>query len=142
MIISDIIETVKRGRPSKYTPETVERLLAALIAGQTQLQACKAIGICENTLAAWRRTNPELNPQMEGAREKMRQKVLENIRTAGENGDWRASVRFLKLSFPEYRQRKNGNLTATANAQQGMVVVTQEKRAELVAKLKAIQDQT
>ena len=53
--ISDIIATVKRGRPSKYTPESVNDLLAALANGLTQKQACKLIRICENTLAAWRR---------------------------------------------------------------------------------------
>jgi hypothetical protein len=53
---------------------------------------------------------------MEGAREKMRLEALKSIKTAGEKGDWRASVRFLKLSFPEYRQRSNAKLTATVNA--------------------------
>jgi hypothetical protein len=42
----------KGGRPTKYGPETVDRLLAALTDGLTQKQACIASGICENTLAA------------------------------------------------------------------------------------------
>ena len=81
--ISDIIATVKRGRPSKYTPEAVKGLLTALTRGLTQKQACKALAICENTLATWRRQHPELNPLMEAAREKVRLEALKNIKVAG-----------------------------------------------------------
>lgn len=36
--------TNKGGRPTKYEPETVDRLLAALADGLTQKQACIASG--------------------------------------------------------------------------------------------------
>ena len=63
------------GRPTKYEPETVDRLLSALTDGLTQKQACIASGICENTLAVWREKYPELEPRLQQAREQARQKA-------------------------------------------------------------------
>ena len=68
---------------------------------------------------------------MEAARETARQKALEGIKTAGEK-DWRALAEWLKLTFPEHRQGSNINVTATANAQQGAVVCTEEQRQRLI----------
>jgi hypothetical protein len=65
----------------------------------TQKQACMASGIYENTLSAWRKEYPELEPQMEIAREEARKKALKGIKTAGEK-DWRALAEWLKLTFP------------------------------------------
>jgi hypothetical protein len=48
------------GRPTKYTRETVERLLAALADGLTQKQACLACSIGESTLWGWKKERPEL----------------------------------------------------------------------------------
>jgi hypothetical protein len=41
-IVSAVITTNKGGRPTLYTPETLERLLTALADGLTQKQACLA----------------------------------------------------------------------------------------------------
>jgi hypothetical protein len=68
---------------------------------------------------------------MEAAREEARQKASEGIRTAGEK-DWRELSEWLKLTFPEYRQGNSINVTATANAQQAPVVVTEEQWQRLV----------
>jgi len=57
---------------------------------------------------------------------------LEGIRTAGEK-DWRALSEWLKLTFPECRQGNSINVTATDNAQQVAVVVTEEQRWRLIA---------
>jgi transposase-like protein len=135
----EIIETGGAGRPSKYSPSVVDRLLASLAAGLTQKQACMACGICENTLAAWRKQYPDLEPRIESAREVARQTALEGIKTAGEK-DWRALAEWLKLTFAEYRSGHNINVNATAVNDQRTVVITEAKRKELQAKLKAIQD--
>src|SRR5262249_34325399 len=133
---NELSELSEPGRPTKYTPETVERLLAALADGLTQKQACLACGIGESTLYGWKKEHAELVTQMDEAREQARQKALAKIKAAGESGDWRASAKFLELSFPEYRQGNSINVNATANAQQAQgVVVTEEKRRELQEKL-------
>jgi hypothetical protein len=138
----ELSELSEPGRPTKYTPETVERLLATLADGLTQKQACLACGIGESTLYGWKKERPKLVTQMTEAREQARQKALAKIKAAGESGDWRASAEFLKLSFPEYRQGNNINVSATANAAGAQqVVITPEKRAELQERLARLQAQ-
>jgi len=106
--------------------------LAALADGLTQKQACIASGICENTLAAWRERYPDLEPRIEAAREAARQKALEGIKTAGDDGDWRASEAFLRMSFhTDYRQNQSINVNATATAQQA-TIITDEQRKRLI----------
>ena len=130
----------KPGRPTKYNPETVAKLLDALRAGLTHKQACLACGIGQSTLADWREQYPDLEPRMEAAREEARQRALEGIKAAGEK-DWRALAEWLKLTFPEHRSGHSINVNATANAQQATVVVTEEKRRELQEKLARLQSQ-
>ena len=129
-----VIETAsKGGRPSKYQPESVKRLLSAIADGLTLKQSCIATGICENTLANWRERHPELESRLMQARETARQKALATIKAAGENGDWRASAEFLKLSFQsDYRRDANINVSATATTQQVGVVCDEATRATLI----------
>lgn len=133
-----IAATNKAGRPTKYEPETVDRLLAALADGLTQKQACIASGICESTLAAWREKHPEFESRLGQGREMARQKALSCIKRAGEAGDWRASEAFLRLSFPaDYRRDASINVNATAMAQAAApaLVCTEEQRHQLIAQL-------
>jgi hypothetical protein len=129
----------KPGRPTLYTPETIEKLLNALSAGLTHKQACLACGIDQSTLTNWRERYPDLEPRMEEAREEARQKALEGIKTAGEK-DWRALAEWLKLTFPEHRPGHNINVSASAVAQQG-VVITAEDRKRLQERIRRCQDQ-
>lgn len=127
-----VVATSNRGgRPTKYEPEIIDRVVAALADGLTQKQACIASGICENTLATWREKYPELESQLAEARETARRKALAGIRAAGEAGDWRAWEAFLKYSFQaDYRQNPQVSVTATAVAAQQMV--TEEQRTRLI----------
>jgi hypothetical protein len=59
----------KAGRPTKYSPETVDRLLAGLADGLSYKSACITAGIGVSTLADWREKYPELEVRMEEARE-------------------------------------------------------------------------
>ena len=76
---------------------------------------------------------------MESAREVARKTALEGIKTAGEK-DWRALAEWLKLTFPKYRSGHNINVNATTVNDQRTVVVTEEDRKRLQAKLKELQD--
>jgi len=97
-------------------------------------QACLAAGISEATLGRWREEHAELEPRLLEARETARRKALAGIKAAGEAGDWRALEAFLRMSFPgDYRRDANFSVTATANAQQAAVVVTEEQRQRLIA---------
>jgi replicative superfamily II helicase len=122
----------KGGRPSKYKPETVDRLLAAIADGLTLKQASAASSISENTLYAWRERHPELEPRLQQAREQARQKALAGIKAAGEASDWRALEAFLRMSFQaDYRQGAAVNVTATATAQSA-AICTEEQRKKLI----------
>jgi hypothetical protein len=138
----DIVETKRAGRPSKFTPELIKKLMAAIADGLNIKQACMAVGIGETTLHDWRQEIPELEAQLEEARERCRKKALAGIKAAGEAGDWRALEAFLRMSFPaEYRRDASVNVNASATVQQG-VVISEEKRRELQEKLRRLQDQT
>jgi hypothetical protein len=137
----------KGGRPTLYTPQTIDRLLAGLADGLNKEQACKAAGIGASTLSDWVERHPELEPQLQKARETARQKALANIKAAGDGGDWRASAEFLRLGWPkDYRQGSNIKVEATAQAGSGVVISEEdrrkiiEQRARLLAK-RAEEDQ-
>ena len=109
----------KAGRPTKYSPETVERLLAGLADGLSYKSACITAGIGVSTLADWREKYPELEVRMEEAREVARQKMLQRIKRASEN-DWRAAAEWLRLTFPaDYRRASNASVEVNTAVQNG-----------------------
>jgi len=122
--IAGALSAFAEKRPSKYSSAVVDRLLASLAAGLTQKQACMACGICENTLATWRKQYDDLDPRIDAAREVARQTALEGIKTAGEK-DWRALAEWLKMTFPECRSVSSINVNATATNDNRTVVVTE-----------------
>jgi hypothetical protein len=119
------------GRPSKYTPDTIDRLLGALRAGCTYKQACEAAGIGEPALWEWRKEHPDLVERMAEARAVACQQALEAIQTAGKK-DWRAHAEWLKMCHPEYRQAGT-KIDIAANGQQTNVVCSEQERQQLIA---------
>ena len=127
----------KAGRPTKYSRETVDRLLAGLADGLPIKSACITAGVGVSTLSDWREKYPELEVRMEEAREVARLKMLQRIKRASEN-DWRAAAEWLRLTFPaDYRRASNTNLQVNSAVQTG-VVITEERRRELIAQRQRI----
>ena len=127
----------KPGRPTKYEPETVERLLAGLADGLPIKSACIIAGIGVSTLSDWRDKHPELDERLAEAREKARLKMLQRIKRAAEN-DWRAAAEFLRLTFPaDYRRASNTSVEVNTAVQQA-VVCTEEQRMKLIAQHKRL----
>jgi hypothetical protein len=108
----------KAGRPTKYEPETLDRLLAGLADGLPIKSACITAGIGVSTLSDWREKYPELEVRMEEAREVARQKMLQRIKRASEN-DWRAAAEWLKLTFPADYRGSNTNVQVNSAVQTG-----------------------
>jgi hypothetical protein len=124
----------KGGRPSKYTPETVEKLLAAIADGLTIRQSCLAAGIGEQTLRDWQERYPDFEPRLAEAREQARKQALANIKAAGDSGDWRASEAFLRLSFAADYRKPDANINVSATANMGQALVCDEPtRQRLIA---------
>jgi hypothetical protein len=132
IVESSYVRTGKPGHPSKYTPATVRRLLAAIADGLTYKSACITAGIGVTTLADWRKEHPELELKMEEAREKARHKMLKRIKVAADD-DWRAAAEYLKLVHAEdYRRVAQPNQTNQHLHVHGdTIVLTPEKQAEL-----------
>ncbi len=55
------------GRPTKYTPETVDKILAHLRMGGTKRGACGAAGISVDTLTKWEVNKSGLSDVIKGA---------------------------------------------------------------------------
>ena len=130
----------KAGRPTKYKPEMIDRLLAALADGLSHKQACMAAGISQTTLAEYRREHPDLEARMDEAREVARQKALSAIKAAGDK-DWRAHAEWLRLVFPEYR-KPSAHVEVNTTAQQAVEVVCDEatRQAMIAAREQFLRD--
>jgi hypothetical protein len=136
---TELTELKKPGRPCKYTPETVERLLGAVERGLTLKQACVSAEIGETTLHEWRKEYPELEAQLLAAREQAREQALATIQDASQR-DWKAAEAWLRLSFQSDYRQGGTKVEVNTNAQAGMVVVTEEKRRELQQRLKRLME--
>ena len=127
----------KAGRPSKYEPETIDRLLAGLADGLPIKSACIIAGIGVSTLADWREKYPKLEERMTEAREVARQKMLQRIKRAAKD-DWRAAVAWLQLTFPADYRRASKTSVEVNTAVQTAVVCDEKRRMELIAQRKRI----
>jgi hypothetical protein len=127
----------KAGRPTKYEPDTVGRLLAGLADGLPIKSACIIAGIGVSTLADWREKYPKLEERMAEAREVARQKMLQRIKRAAKD-DWRAAAEWLRLTFPaDYRRASNTSVEVNT-AVQTAVVCDEKRRMELIAQRERI----
>jgi len=55
------------GRPTKYTEQTVAKLLEALRGGNTRRASCAVASISQDTLAIWLKEKPEFSDAVEKA---------------------------------------------------------------------------
>lgn len=113
------------GNRTKYSKAIVAKICGYLASGLNLKQSAAAAGICENTLASWRKLYPDFAAKVESAREQMRAKVLAQILEAGKS-DWRALAEHLRLSFPELRYG-NGPSVNVAIQQNNMAVSDAER---------------
>jgi len=120
----------KAGRPTKYSPETVHKLLAGLADGLPIKSACIIAGIGVSTLSDWREKYPELEERMAEAREKARLKMLQRIKRASEN-DWRAAAEWLRLTFPQDYRRVSTPTSSTTNITNQTLVISPEQQERL-----------
>jgi hypothetical protein len=87
-------------RPSKYTPEAVERILGALERGATYEAAAAHAGITYETFNAWRKGFSEFSEAVKKAEAKAELHWLEQIETAAAGGAWQAAAWRLERRYP------------------------------------------
>ena len=89
------------GRPSKYHPETVAAIVAALTLGNTRTDSALIAGINRDTFHEWMKVYPAFSVEVERAEARARQRAVAQLAKAGSR-DWRAALAFL-----ERRDRDN-----------------------------------
>jgi transposase len=95
------------GRPTKYTPETVQKILEAIRLGSPYYQACNAAGVSHETFCEWRRIYPEFLEAVKEAEGSGVKKWLKVIEEAAANGNWQAAAWKLERRLPSEFGRRD-----------------------------------
>ena len=98
-------------RQSKYTQETVTKLVNSLSVGMIDADACIIGGVAESTFYGWQATKPEFLDRTTRARREGWQTALAMLKRGALDGDVRAIEAFLDRTHSSYR--KAADLTVT-----------------------------
>lgn len=90
----------KVGRPTKYVPEIIEKVLNAVAVGAPFTHACNYAGINFDTFNEWRKTYPEFSEQLKEAEGRAAVGWLDKIETAAKEGNWQAAAWKLERRYP------------------------------------------
>ena len=100
----------RTGRPRKYNPATVRKICRGIAAGLPFKLAAAHAGITGNTLTIWRREFPDFDEKVEQAIAAGIKSRLNQIKKAGDDGDWKASAWWLEHVCPEHFARSRVEL--------------------------------
>lgn len=100
-----------RGRRSKYTPETVDKLTQAIRLGATYQLACDYADISMQTFITWRNTKPEFLEAIKRAEGTAAVTWLAKIEAAASDGNWQAAAWKLERRYPDHYGRNRVELT-------------------------------
>jgi hypothetical protein len=89
------------GRKTKYTPETVDRIIQAIRLGATYQHAAAYGGISFETLNEWRKRKPEFSEQLNKAEGDGVMVWLAKIEKAASDGNWQAAAWKLERRYPD-----------------------------------------
>jgi len=95
----------RRGRPSAYTPENIERICWFIRQeGVSNSAAAESAGFTAATISRWLRDHEELDIILNQARGQFRSEKLDILKlesTSGRPNCWRAAAWLLERAFPE-----------------------------------------
>ena len=100
------------GRRSKYTDETVKKLIQAISLGATDGDACAYAGIDEATFYRWQSSKSDFRDRITRARPAGWIADLQVIAKAAQGGDWRAAAEHLDRTRSPYRKSLDLNHSA------------------------------
>ena len=83
------------GRPTKYTEQTVGKLLEALRGGNTRRASCAVAGIDQSTLANWLKEYSDFSQAIEKAEGEAEAKMVSVIKLASDT-TWQAAAWWLE----------------------------------------------
>ena len=130
-------ERNKGGRPSKFTPETRERVLSCVEKGMPLSLAASAAGITFQTLSTYRAAHPEFLAAIQAAIARGAEKHLKKIEAAADAGEWRASCWYLEHCLPEMFAKTRIQVEAVGSLEHSFVIPrdTLDQIAEARARL-------
>lgn len=105
------------GRKTKYTPETVEKLVTAVKLGATYDLACGYAGIDEATFYRWMKDKREFCDTIKAAEGAGAVIWLGKIEKAASDGNWQAAAWKLERRHPEKYGRTVQNVDVTTKGQ-------------------------
>lgn len=88
-------------RPSKYTPELVDKLCELVSNGMSATKSCDAVGLSMSTYSEWNRDKPEFTARIKRARSEGIASLLSTIQCAAKTGTWTAAAWLLERLEPE-----------------------------------------
>jgi transposase len=87
------------GRPTKYLPATVDRILTAVRSGTPRIHAGRFAGIADRTMSLWLATKPEFKDAVERAESEFIAETVARIATHGRD-NWQALAWILERRWP------------------------------------------
>ena len=88
------------GRPTRYTPERVAKILQAIRVGATQRAAAAYAGIDDSTVMRWKHKYPSLATAINEAEGAAMVGWLAKIEAAANEGAWQAAAWKLERRYP------------------------------------------
>lgn len=93
-------------RKTKYTPDTVKRIVDAIRLGATHELAANYGGITSETLYTWMRTKPEFHRAVKDAEGAAAAHWLAVIERAAQDGTWQAAAWKLERRYTQFYGRQ------------------------------------
>ena len=88
-------------RPSKYTPELVDKLCQLVSSGMSVTKSCDAVGLSTSAYTEWNRDKPEFTARIKRARSEGIASLLSTVVCAARTGTWTAAAWLLERLEPE-----------------------------------------
>jgi len=89
------------GRPTKYTPEMVDKICFNLEKGLPYTTTCALSGIAFDTFNTWRNIYPEFLERIKESESVAEARLVERIQVAGED-QWQANAWMLERRHPDH----------------------------------------
>lgn len=101
----------KSGRKTKYTPETIAKIVQAIRTGATYQLACQYAGIHHDTFYEWMKTKTEFSEAVKEAEGAGAVELLARIKKEAAEGTWQAAAWILERRHPEMYGRQRQEIT-------------------------------
>jgi hypothetical protein len=97
---------MKKAKRAKYTPDTVNKMLEVIRAGNTHKAAYNSVGVAESTFYEWLNTYPEFKEAVQKAESDSTIELVSLIRKAGDY-KW-----LLERRDPEWNKQDKVDVTS------------------------------